>query len=191
MNEDSNLTILNTGNQTNPDVAMSDDGSFVVTWQSSEGGNQEIYAQIFDPEGGPFDNPFIGPFSRLLGNVQIELIQALGRKGNKVYENRFWGDTGFIHLCFDVPNMNALKANLLQNNYEFTVDSGDTFDMGESGGRFAYVEDPDGTLIEMVETHKVPVYKKLGLYMNLKNRKSNKPLPDWMVGLLGLNKVKE
>ena len=59
-----------------------------------------------------FENPFIAPFSRLLGNVQIELIQALDRKASKVYENRYWGDTGFIHLCFDVPNMNALKANL-------------------------------------------------------------------------------
>ena len=78
-----------------------------------------------------------------------------------------------------------------KNNYEFTVDSGDTFDMGESGGRFAYVEDPDGTLIEMVETHKVPVLKKFGIYINLKKRRSKKPLPNWLVGLMGLNKVKD
>lgn len=138
-----------------------------------------------------FKNPFVAPFSRLFGNVQIELIQALDRKGKKIYENRYWGDTGFIHLCFDVSNMNALKANLQKFNYEFTVDSGDTFDMGESGGRFAYVEDPDGTLIEMVETHKVPVLKKLGIYFKLKNRTSEKPLPNWMVSLMGLNKVKD
>ena len=138
-----------------------------------------------------FKNPFTAPFSRLLGDVQIELIQSLERTAGKVYENRYWGDTGFIHLCFDVSNMNALKANLEKHKYAFTVDSGDTFDMGESGGRFAYVEDPDGTLIEMVETHKVPVLKKFGLYLNLKKRKSTKPLPDWVVGLLGLNKVKD
>ena len=87
--------------------------------------------------------------------------------------------------------MKSLKTNLEKNNYHFTVDSGDTFDMGESGGRFAYVEDPDGTLIEMVETHKVPVLKKLGIYFNLKKRKSQKPLPNWMVSLMGLNKVKD
>lgn len=138
-----------------------------------------------------FENPYVAPFSRLLGDVQIELIQSLDRKGNKVYEDRYWGDTGFIHLCFDVSNMNALKANLQRHGYEFTVDSGDTFDMGESGGRFAYVEDPDGTLIEMVETHKVPVLKKLGIYFNLKNRTSEKPLPNWMVSLMGLNRVKD
>jgi len=138
-----------------------------------------------------FENPFIGPFSRLLGDVQIELVQSLDRKGQKAYENRYWGDLGFIHLCFDVANMSALKSNLDKHQYHFTVDSGDTFNMGESGGRFAYVEDPDGTLIEMVETHKIPVLKKLGVYLNLKNRKVKKPLPNWMVGLLGLNKVRD
>jgi len=63
--------------------------------------------------------------------------------------------------------------------------------MGDAGGRFAYVEDPDGTLIEMVETHKVPILKKLGLYFNLSNRRHQKPLPDWMVSLLGLNVIKD
>ncbi len=138
-----------------------------------------------------FKNPFTAAFSRLLGDVQIELIQALDSEVKKIFENRFWGDIGFIHLCFDVSDMKALKTNLEKNQYHFTVDSGDTFDMGESGGRFAYVEDPDGTLIEMVETHKVPVLKKLGIYFNLKKRKSQKPLPDWMVSLMGLNKVKD
>lgn len=138
-----------------------------------------------------FDNPFVAPFSRLLGNVQIELIQSIDRTATKAYENRYWGDLGFIHLCFDVSNMKALKTNLEKHKYEFTVDSGDTFSMGKSGGRFAYVEDPDGTLIEMVETHKIPVLKKLGFYLNLKNRKSVKPLPNWMVSLMGMNKVKD
>ncbi|MBC7383330.1 MAG: VOC family protein [Bacteroidia bacterium] len=138
-----------------------------------------------------FENPFKGPFSKLLGNIQIELIQSLDRKGEKIYEGRFWGDPGFIHLCFDVENMNTLKANLERLRYKLTVDSGNTFDMGESGGRFAYVEDPDGTLIEMVETHKVPLIKKLGIYFNLKKRKTQKPLPYWMVSLLGLNKVND
>jgi hypothetical protein len=90
-----------------------------------------------------------------------------------------------------VSNLKALKTNLEKHNYHFTVDSEDTFDMGKSGGRFAYVEDPDGTLIEMVETHKVPIHKKFGIYLNLKKRKSQKPLPDWMVNLMGLNKVKD
>jgi hypothetical protein len=78
---------------------------------------------------------------------------------------------------------------MAEHNVAFTVDSADTFDMGESGGRFSYAEDPDGTLIEMVETHKVPIMKKLGWYLNLKKRGQTKPLPNWLVSLMGLNKV--
>jgi catechol 2,3-dioxygenase-like lactoylglutathione lyase family enzyme len=138
-----------------------------------------------------FKNPETAPFSRLLGDIQIELIQCLDRKPIKLFENRFWGDLGFIHLCFDVPNMERLKLNLAKFKYNFTVDSGDTFDMGESGGRFAYVEDPDGTLIEMVEAHRVPIFKKFGWYLNLKKRGQTKPLPNWMVSLMGLTKIKD
>jgi len=138
-----------------------------------------------------YTNPQIAPFSKLLGDIQIELIQTLDRKPIKLFENRFWGDLGFIHLCFDVPNMERLKVNLNKFKYPLTVDSGVTFDMGESGGRFAYVEDPDGTLIEMVETHKVPIFKKFGWYLNLKKRGQHKPLPDFLVSLLGLNRIKD
>jgi hypothetical protein len=53
------------------------------------------------------------------------------------------------------------------------------------------MEDPDGTLIELVETHKVPVLKKYGLYFNLKKRGIYKTLPDWMLNLLSLNKIKD
>lgn len=136
-------------------------------------------------------NDYTGAFSRLLGDIQIELIQTLNEQPVKTFENRYWGDLGFIHLCFDVSDMNALKSSLEKNNYHFTVDSSDTFDMGDSGGRFSYVEDPDGTLIEMVETHKVPIFKKLGLFLNLTKRKKGKPLANWMVSLLGLNKVND
>jgi len=132
-----------------------------------------------------------GAFSKLLGNVRIELIQRMDGTGQKIFEGRCWGDRGFIHLCFDTLDMDALKLKASKLGVEFTVDSGDTFDMGEAGGRFAYMEDPDGTLIELVETHKVPVFKKFGLYFHLKKRGMYKTLPDWMVSLLGINKIKD
>jgi catechol 2,3-dioxygenase-like lactoylglutathione lyase family enzyme len=138
-----------------------------------------------------FNNNFTAPFSKLLGNVEIELLQAKDRTPVKIFENRYWGDGGFIHLCFDVSDMNALKKRLSEKGSEFTVDSADTFDMGKAGGRFAYAEDPDGTLIEMVETHKVPILKKLGWYLDLKKRGQHKPLPNWMINTMGLNKVKD
>lgn len=134
-----------------------------------------------------------GPFSKLLGPSQIELVQSLERTDcKKIFENRYWGDWGFIHLCFDIQGMDLLQKECEAKGFPFTVDSGkSTFDMGEAGGRFAYVEDADGTWIEFVETHKVPVIKKLGWYIHLKNKKPGKRLPDWMLKSMRFNRVKE
>jgi len=60
---------------------------------------------------------------------------------------------------------------------------------GEAAGRFSYIEDPDGTLIEFVNTHKLPIMKKWGWYLNLRKRKKQKPLPDWMLKTLSFNRV--
>lgn len=135
--------------------------------------------------------PRKGPFAELLGPTEIELIQAIERTDcRNIFENRFWGDWGFIHLCFDVQGIEALKKDCEAAGFPFTVDSGATFDMGEAGGRFSYVEDPDGTWIEFVETHKVPIMKKFGWYINLKNRDPKKHLPKWMLKSMKFNRVK-
>ncbi|SFT53295.1 Catechol 2,3-dioxygenase [Lishizhenia tianjinensis] len=132
-----------------------------------------------------------GPFAQLLGPTKIELVQAVERTDcRKIFENRYWGDWGFIHLCFDVQRMEDLKEECAKAGFPFTIDTGETFDMGEAGGRFSYIEDQDGTLIEFVETHKVPVAQKLGWYINLKNRNPEKHLPKWMLKAMGLNRVK-
>ncbi len=136
--------------------------------------------------------PRKGPFARLLGPTKIELIQSLERKNcRKIFENRYWGDWGFIHLCFDIQGMDDLQKECESKGYPFTVDSSNTFDMGEAGGRFSYIEDVDGTLIEFVETHKVPILKKLGWYINLQNKKQGKHLPNFILHAMGLNKVKD
>lgn len=132
-----------------------------------------------------------GGFSKLFGPSQIELVQVLNRTPKKIFENRYWGDLGFIHLCFDVNGMKALEQKCADLNYPFTVNSAESFDMGEAAGHFTYTEDPDGTLIEFVETHKVPIMKKIGLYLNLKKRNPEKSLPNWMINALSLSRVKE
>lgn len=134
--------------------------------------------------------PRVGAFSRLLGNSEIELIQVFGRPQKRILENRFWGDLGFIHLCFDITNQQAMKALCEREGCPFTVDSGEKFDMGEAAGHFSYIEDPDGTLIEFVETKKIPVLKKLGWYLDLRKRDAKKPLPNWMLKALAFNRVK-
>lgn len=131
-----------------------------------------------------------GAFSKLLGGIEIELIHDLNTEHPHIFEGRYWGDPGFIHVCLDVTDMDGLKTEMEAAGYPFTVDSANAFAMETASGRFCYVEDPDGTLIELVQTHKVPIFKKLGLYLNLNKRKHNRPLPNWMVGMLGLNKVK-
>jgi catechol 2,3-dioxygenase-like lactoylglutathione lyase family enzyme len=138
---------------------------------------------------------FRGPFTRLLGKSEIELISSGDKNERKIYEGRFWGDPGFIHLCFDIRNMDDLKETCMKKGFPFTVDSkkshdGNSFDMGEAAGHFSYIEDPDGTLIEFVETHKVAILKKLGLYLDLRNRDPYKSLPAWMLGTLRFSKIK-
>lgn len=133
-----------------------------------------------------------GPFSRLLGDTEIELVQSLDRQPRKIYENRFWGDLGFIHLCFDITGMAEMKKFCAEKGHPFTVDSSGSFDMGEAAGYFSYIEDPDGTLIEFVETHKIPILKKLGWYLDLRKRRHPElPLPAWMLKTLGLNRVRD
>ncbi len=138
---------------------------------------------------------FAGPFSKVLGQSLIELVSTTGKPGKKIYEGRFWGDPGFIHLCYDMNGMDELKTFCESKGFPFTVDSkkaheGNSFDMGEAAGHFAYIEDPDGTLIEFVETHKIPILKKLGWYLDLRKRDPNKSLPDWMIKSLKFSRVR-
>jgi catechol 2,3-dioxygenase-like lactoylglutathione lyase family enzyme len=139
--------------------------------------------------------PSKGPFSKLFGQSVMELISSVGIPGKRIFEGRFWGDLGFIHLCFDIHGMDQLKEYCKTKGHPFTVDSkqshaGNSFDMGEAAGHFAYIEDPDGTLIEFVETHKVPILKKLGWYLDLRKRDPQKSLPDWIIKTLRFSRVK-
>ncbi len=132
-----------------------------------------------------------GGFGPLFGAGCIELLQALDFKPRKIFENRYWGDQGYIHVCLDVRRMDELKHACEQAGFPFTVDSNDAFDMGEANGRFAYTEDPDGTLVELVEAFKVPILKKLGLYLNLDKRDPEKPVPKWMLKSLRFSRVRD
>jgi len=165
------------------DLVISDEVGTFKEFNSIPGGNSKFRRVLLSRS-----TTAIGGFGKLLGPFELELIQALDRVPNKIYENRLWGDLGYIHLCFDISTLDALKKASKSLGHPFTVDSADSFDMGEAAGRFAYVEDPDGTLIELVETHKVPILKKLGIYINLKNRNPKKPLPNWMVKAMKIHR---
>lgn len=132
----------------------------------------------------------VGGFSKLFGNSQIELIQCLHSEPTKIFADRYWGDIGIIHLCFDIYNMNALIEECDKKGFPFKVISSESFDMGEANGHWGYIEDCDGTLIEFVETHKVPLIKSLRLSINLTKRNPLKPIPMWMIKSMILKRVK-
>ncbi len=134
--------------------------------------------------------PRRGAFARLLGNYEIELVEVQSQTPRKLFQNRFWGDLGYIHLCFGISGMNAMKQQCERLGYPFTVDSSNSFDMGEAAGHFSYIEDPDGTLIEFVETHRIPLMKKLGWYLDLRKRRPDKALPNWMLKAMRFNRIR-
>ncbi len=135
--------------------------------------------------------PRLGAFSPIFGTSEIELVQVLDRQPQKIYHERFWGDLGFIHLCFDINGMDLLREECRQKGFPFTVDVNQSFDMGEAAGSFSYTEDPDGTLIEFVETHKIPILKSIGWYLNLRKRHPEKALPNWLLNAIRFNRAKD
>lgn len=135
-------------------------------------------------------SPLEGPLSALYGTGCIELLQAYDRSPRKVFEGRWWGDPGFIQICFDVRNMEGMRERAKSFGQDFVCDGGEDFKMDKANGRFTYVEDPDGTLIELVETFKIPVLQKLGIFLNLAKLDSRKQLPRLVVKALRFMRVK-
>lgn len=131
-----------------------------------------------------------GSFSKLYGPTEIELVSLSETQGRKIFKDRYWGDLGFIHLCFEVRGMKEMKERCAALNFPFTVDSDESFDMGEAAGQFSYIEDPDGTLIEFVETHKIPILKKIGWYHDLRNKAPEANVPNWMIKAMRFSRVK-
>lgn len=186
----------NTGGANGATLGVSDMDRSIKFYAATTGYDKVIYDQtgIFeDLEGVPGgeykmrrvrlgrSGPLEGPLSEVMGTSYIELVQRIIEEGvpapRKLYEGRWWGDPGYIHLCFDVRNMEAVRKDCEAIGHPFVCDGGRDFKMGEADGHFTYVEDPDGTLIEFVETFKIPVLKKFGIYLHLENKDDVKPLP--------------
>jgi catechol 2,3-dioxygenase-like lactoylglutathione lyase family enzyme len=168
------------------DTVVYDQTGVCEDWMGLSGGSGRFRRVLLR-----HSQPRRGAFSQLLGNSEIELVQALDHTPRKLFQDRFWGDLGFIHLCFDIMGMAEMKQHCQNLGHPFTVDSSGSFDMGEAAGYFAYIEDPDGTLIEFVETHKIPVIKSIGWYLDLRKRsRPEASLPKWMLKALGLGRVR-
>lgn len=170
------------------DTVLYDKTGVFSDWSDLRGGSGQYRRVLLGRS-----KPHTGPFSKMYGTGTIELVQALDRTPRKIYEGRFWGDPGFIQICFDVVNMREIEKCCNDKGFPFTVDScadKSEFNMGQAAGHFTYVEDPDGTLIELVETHKIPVIAKLNLCINLMKRDRTKAIPTLLFRFMKLNKVK-
>lgn len=139
-------------------------------------------------------NPFpTGGFNKVGGKTHIELVQEISdRPKLKMYEGRLWGDIGFVHLGFDVRGMIEIGESLDKVGFGFTCDTKNVLSMGDSTKvHCTYIEDPDGTLIEMIEVYKIPIIEKLGINLNVEKSPLGKPLPDLLLKALSFSKVKD
>ena len=168
------------------DEVIFDETSVFGEFSGIPGGNNKFRRVLLR-----HSKPRLGAFSPVFGTSEIELVQVKDREPKKIYNERFWGDLGFIHLCFDISGMNMLREECKEKGYPFTVDVDHSFDMGEAAGSFSYTEDPDGALIEFVETHKIPILKSMGWYLNLRKRNPEKALPRWLLNAISFNRAKD
>jgi len=152
--------------------------------EAAEGGFRRV--KLMKPGTG-FDKGF----ERFVGTYSIVLVQDLERKPQKAQENRIWGDVGFAHIAFDVDDMESTKIDLQRFGIEFTCDSKDALAMDKNVKvHCAYIEDPDGTLIELIDVHKMPIIKKFGIYLNRKKNGITQPVPNFMLKMLKYGTIK-
>jgi hypothetical protein len=59
VSEEFQINTTASGNQKEPSVAMDSSGNFVVTWQSNDGNDWDIFAQQFDPNGQPLGGELV------------------------------------------------------------------------------------------------------------------------------------
>ena len=132
-----------------------------------------------------------GPFGAVIGYSLIELICTPMRVGQKIFRGRIWGDVGFVHIGLDIFDMKGLAERLAQNNIAFKCDSASALSMGKTQVHCAYVVDPDGILIELIEVYKIPLIEKWGIFLNVHGKKAGKALPNWMIRLLRFSRIKD
>jgi hypothetical protein len=63
--------------------------------------------------------------------------------------------------------------------------------MGQTKVHCTYIDDKDGTLIELIEVYKVPIVEKWGVFLNVEKRDPLKPLPNFMLNALRFSRIKD
>ncbi len=98
-----------------------------------------------------------GLFKHFLRGGMIELIEV--QDGNKKhnFDGRQWGDIGFMELCFDVDDIQETLQQKERMGVPVAVPP-HSQDMGlNTQATFAYIRDPDGSLLEFADIKRLPV----------------------------------
>ena len=77
------------------------------------------------------------------GNVQLELTE-----NDETPENGYNIGSGFGHLAFSVESLDKFTKKLNDLGYEYLYEP---FDLNGKGTKIAFVKDPDGYEIELIE----------------------------------------
>lgn len=168
------------------DKVVSDEQNVFADWSELPGGSESARRVLLKQS-----QPNGGGFAQVMGTTTIELIQSISREPRKIYKGRMWGDTGFVHIGMDVKNMADLEKTLTANGHPFTCDSSNGLHMGKTRVHCVYIEDPDGTLIELIEVYKIPIMEKWGIFLDVAKRDPLKPLPRFMLKAMKFSRRKD
>lgn len=98
----------------------------------------------------------------------VKLFEVPGYPGKHIYEGRRWGDIGCMEFCLDVTDIEATIAKINAGGIETFLNPAE-IDMGSgTKGVVAYIRDPDGTTVELVEVRSVawvstPIFTRIAL----------------------------
>jgi catechol 2,3-dioxygenase-like lactoylglutathione lyase family enzyme len=108
-----------------------------------------------------------GIFRHFLRGGMIELIQVEGNRGKHNFDGRKWGDIGFMELAFDVTDIDETLEAVERKGVSLAAPPY-VQDMGmNTHATFAYIRDPDGSLLEFANTSSLPVpYFMIRLFVN-------------------------
>ena len=94
-------------------------------------------------------------------NAEIAFLQDAERKGarleltrylnQKKFEQAEYDDRVFDHLAFDIEDMETTLSKMREEKITITDEP---FRLSPTGSLIAFIEDPDGILIELVERKK-------------------------------------
>jgi len=108
-----------------------------------------------------------GLFRHFLRGGMIELIEVESNKKKHNFDGRKWGDIGCMELCFDVTDIQSTLDQIKKRGIPIIIPPYSQ-NMGlNTEATFAYIQDPDGSLLEFADIGRLPVpYFFIRLFVN-------------------------